>query len=183
MTEERMDLSDLEMEASKWLDDCAERGRDPHEPYVVAGILERVRDAARTEEHRGCDCGPSGHRYSDCPAYQAGLSEGVAQGIKNVSAWDETVLGAQVVDLRARLEKAIAERDALREALFGQKLFLERVLAKLTSHAEHGGPHGSVSGYHASVDVPEIPEWELRRTLDEVRAALRATDGKGGSNE
>ena len=31
-------------------------------------------------EHRGCDCGPSGHAYSDCPAYREGHAAGKAEG-------------------------------------------------------------------------------------------------------
>ena len=66
----------------------------------------------------------------------------------------------------------MSEPTELRETLHSQALFLEHILSKLKSHAEYAAPYGGISGYHASVDVPEIPEWELRRNLDDIRSTL-----------
>lgn len=80
----------------------------------------------------------------------------------------------------ARLENELAEQrkraGRAEEKLRGLESWLQTVLNTRLAHrgyaSDSGHPHGGA--------VAEIPEWELRRHLDECREAL--DDGRKGEN-
>lgn len=150
--------------------DCAEEAvTDSNQSRAEAWLRERgfsgivvgrhvTSLTALLDEHRGCDCGPSGHRYSDCPAFVAGVASAEAR-VRELE---------QVVDTELHLRRqTVGEREALAFKVRELEAEMERLREALRA------AHDAMAGAYAMLD----PETKASQAI--VRILVDCDDQEG----